>query len=203
MKIPVNKTEKEVLEEIDRIVNILAYKFKFGYYDVEDIKQEGRIEGIKALDKYDENLPLPNFLYSHIRNRLTNLIRDKYHRNDPPCKMCHGVNQGHTEHKDGKFCEQYIIWKNRNERKANLVCPTDISNIDDTEEKNTKVPDSVSDNLIKKEVFDLIDLKLPVSLRADYLKLRSGVNIPKIRKDLIVKTIKDFLTDEEIDDLYG
>lgn len=197
-----NYTEEQILQEIEKIVNILAHNFTFGYYDLDDIKQEGRIEGIKALERYDEDLPLANFLCVHIRNRLINIIRNKYHRNDPPCKSCYGSIQGETQHVDGKYCAKFLAWKSRNARKAGLVCPADLSNIDDTSEETTKINSTVSEDFAKQEIWDMIDLKLPSFMRADYLKLKAGISIPKNRRDAVIKKIREFLTMDEIDEIY-
>lgn len=193
MFIPEGKTEEEVIETIKRLVNTIAPKFVFGYYSLDDIKQEAFIKAIEALEDYNPKLPLANFLSVHIRNRLRNLIRDKYHRNDPPCKTCHNCVNGQTQHSNGKYCEKYLAWKNLNADKAGIVCPLDISNIDDTEESNTKLIDNVTNELCKEEIFDIVDEKLPAYLRADYLKLKAGIQVNKTRKDLVLKKIREIL----------
>src|SRR5947208_703774 len=89
MHLPPNKTEAQVVEAIEKAVGMLAPSFAFGIYDVEDIRQEARIFAIEALPRYDGVRPLENFLYSHVKNRLINLRRDKFRRADAPCKACH------------------------------------------------------------------------------------------------------------------
>ena len=49
MQVPKGLTEEEVLEIISRAVAYLAPSFKFGYFDIEDMKQEGTIFSIEAL----------------------------------------------------------------------------------------------------------------------------------------------------------
>lgn len=193
MFIPEGKTEQEVIDAIQRVINIVAPQFVFGYYSLEDIKQEAFIKALEALKDYNPQLPLENFLSVHIRNRLKNLIRDKYHRNDPPCKACHNCINGQTQHSDGKYCEKYLAWKNLNASKAGLVTPLDISNIDDTQENNTKLPDNVVEKLSSEEIFEIINEKLPAYLRADYLKMKAGINVSKTRKDLVLKKIREIL----------
>ena len=65
-------TEKEVTETITKIANRYAYKFQFGYYTPDDIRQEAFIIAMDALDRYDESRPLENFLAVHVKNRLNN-----------------------------------------------------------------------------------------------------------------------------------
>lgn len=202
LKIPAGLTEEMLLKRIDAVINNLAHNYVFGYYDLDDIKQEARIFVLKEFHRYDESRPLENFVYTIAKTRLINLIRNKYHRSDPPCKNCHGEIDGQTQHDNGKYCEKYLAWKKRNADKAGLVNALDISNIDDTEESNTKLPDQISENIAKTEIFNLIDVKLPASMRADYLKMWAGLSINKVRRDAIIKTIRDFLTNEEIDDIY-
>ena len=88
LNLPEGVTEQEFVDMVNGIANQLCDKFKFGYYDREDIKQECYIQAIDALDRYDTNRPLVNFLWSHIRNRLCNLKRDKYFRLEKPCDKC-------------------------------------------------------------------------------------------------------------------
>src|SRR5437763_58309 len=102
MNFPHGLTEDVVLAAIDNAVNVLARSFRFGIYDVEDIKQEARIMGLEAVPRWDRKRPLENFLYSHIRNRLINFKRNKFRRNDPPCPKCH---QG-VPHEHGPLCEK-------------------------------------------------------------------------------------------------
>src|SRR5690348_1481836 len=111
MTVPPGMTEAEVLEAIEKAVNALASSFTFGIYDIDDIKQQGRLYALQALatEKYDPSRPLPNFLYAHIRNRLINLKRDKLHRNDPPCKECAS---GEPCQPDG-HCKKFLEWRKR------------------------------------------------------------------------------------------
>lgn len=194
-------TQEQILNIIDDAVNKLAGKYSFGYYDIEDIKQEGRILGMACLEDYDNKRPLSNFIFCHIRNRLTNLIRDKFHRNDPPCKICHNAIEGATAHKDGKICEKYTKWKNLNNTKAGIVCPKDLQNIDDTCESNTRLPDDTGEAMSREELYSLIDLKLPSKYRADYLKMKEGLSVPKSRKDHIIKEIQSILMEHEVLDI--
>src|SRR5690348_9353769 len=93
MKLPdgIKYSEAEVLDIIERVVKTLAAKFRFGYHEIEDMKQYGILCAIKVLsepNKYDVTKPLENFLYTHIRNRFINYKRDNYMRSEVPCKTC-------------------------------------------------------------------------------------------------------------------
>ena len=80
MKIPKGMTEAEVLAVINKICDRYAYKFQFGYFEPDDIRQEAFIIAVDALDRYEEGRPLENFLAVHVKNRLNNFKRDKYYR---------------------------------------------------------------------------------------------------------------------------
>jgi hypothetical protein len=76
---------KPTQEQLDIIISIakkLAPKYRFAYYDISDIEQEGILLGLDALNRWDGVRPLENFIFTHIRNRLGTLKRDKYYRLD-------------------------------------------------------------------------------------------------------------------------
>lgn len=200
MRVPNGYTEEQVLAIIETIVNKLAYSYKFGYYDVDDIKQEGRILAIEVLNKevFDNTRPLENFLYTHLRNRYSTLKRDKFSRLQSPCpscpffdpnnlKSCHG-NQC-SAFADKMECTKWAIWINRNAAKRNLVEPLDISNINGENEKNMESRDSIGNGVELKEITEVINAKLDVKLRADYLRMKSGVKLPKHRASKVKKAV--------------
>lgn len=78
MKIPDGMTEIQVIDQINIVVNRISPKYTFRDYDVEDIKQEAFMICIDALERYDTNRPLENFLSVHLSNRLKNFVRDNF-----------------------------------------------------------------------------------------------------------------------------
>jgi len=82
MKIPRNMTEKQVMDQIHAVVNRIAPKYTFQGYEIDDIKQEAFLICMDALDRYDPQRPLENFLSVHLSNRLKNFIRDNYYVKD-------------------------------------------------------------------------------------------------------------------------
>lgn len=195
-------TEKQVLAEIQSVVSKLATKFSFGIYDKDDIKQEATIIAIKSLEKYDpQKSPLSKFLYVHVRNRLTNLIRDEFHRNDPPCKLCHQAINSFTQHKDGKFCKKYLGWKRRNNAKASLAQPSSIQNyVDEEGEINLGAIEIDNSN---QEIIDIIDLKISSENRKYFLQMLAGVSVSPYRKKQLVDEIRDILTLDEIEKILS
>ena len=86
--IPNGMTEKQVIQIINNIANRLAGKFKFGYHDLEDMKQQARLFAWEGMENYDGIRPLENFLWTHVRNRLYNFKRNNFGRPDKPCDSC-------------------------------------------------------------------------------------------------------------------
>jgi DNA-directed RNA polymerase specialized sigma24 family protein len=82
MKIPKNMTEQQVIDQINIVVNRIAPKYIFGTYGIDDIKQEAFIICMDALERYDPERPLENFLSVHLSNRLKNFVRDNYYTKD-------------------------------------------------------------------------------------------------------------------------
>jgi len=64
------------------VVNRIAPKYIFGTYGIDDIKQEAFIICMDALERYDPERPLENFLSVHLSNRLKNFVRDNYYTKD-------------------------------------------------------------------------------------------------------------------------
>lgn len=78
MKTPANMTEEETVGHINKVVNRISPKYVFYGYTLDDIKQESFLICMDALDRYDNNRPLENFLSVHLSNRLKNFVRDNH-----------------------------------------------------------------------------------------------------------------------------
>ena len=78
MKIPKGLTEKQVIDQINIVVNRIAPRYTFYGYTADDIKQESFIICMEALNRYDQKRPLENFLSVNLSNRLKNFVRDNY-----------------------------------------------------------------------------------------------------------------------------
>ena len=198
MQIPKGMTEEEVLLAIENVVNSLARNFKFGYFDVDDMKQQGRMYALQGIDNYNPDIgPLENFLRSHVRNRYLNLKRNKLTRHQPPCVECpfYDPKLLKSENKCSEFvdkreCDKFAGWEDRNFAKKHLVEPLDISNIKDERENNMRKSEDIAGKLDLIELRDLIDAKLPVCYRADYNRMCSGVHDPKQQRIKIIDEIK-------------
>ena len=203
MQIPKGMTEKDVLQAIENVVNSLARSFKFGYFDVDDMKQQGRMYALQGIENYKPEIgPLENFLRSHVRNRYLNLKRNKLTRHQPPCVECPFYDPKLLKSKnkcaefvDKRECDKFAGWEDRNFAKRNLVEPLDISNIKDERERNMRRHEDVGNDMDLRELKSLIDAKLPVCYRADYNRMCSGVHVPKQQRLKIIETIKMIISE--------
>lgn len=172
-------SDEEFIEVFNKVTKKLIYKFKFGYHEAEDMKQQAAIFALEALEKYDHKRPLENFLWTHIRNRLFNFKRDKYQRPDKPCLTCPLYDpklkcstSGCAEYSNKLDCDLYQSWINRNERKKNLNQLTSIANNYDLSSSFDLINDASN-----KEIVDLLDANLSYKYREIFLKLRHGEKV--------------------------
>ena len=75
---PKDMTEQEVVDQITKVCDRIAPKYTFYGYTTDDIKQESFMICMEALNRYDENRPLENFLSVNLSNRLKNFVRDNH-----------------------------------------------------------------------------------------------------------------------------
>lgn len=122
------------MEAVESACNRLAYKFRFGYHELEDMKQEAFIFTVEAIrdGKWDESRPLNNFVYVHIHNRFFNFKRKYYQRLSPPCEKCPLKAYRAEDDKCLAYelkddCKWYRAWTNRNERKKQLMHTVELT----------------------------------------------------------------------------
>ena len=198
--LPVGMTEEKLVEILERVAGGLSRKFRFGYHTVEDIKQRGIELGLIAIDdrSYDSSMPLENFLWRHIHNRLCNDKRNKYERLDKPCLKCPwkaydpdllNSSSGCTKHCELKDCKPYLEWIKRNSQKKNLM-------------GNAESLVEVTDRDSKEHYQDIvliIEDQLPVEFREDYLRMKHGDKISRTRHAELTKAITELLEENKVD----
>lgn len=202
MRIPEGMSEGEVLATIDKVCSRLAYKYTFAFYDYEDIKQQGFIEAIKSLEKYEPTLPLENFLWKCVKNGLYNFKRNNYTRHDKPCNSCPlsayvKKTDLCTAFKEKAECSYYSSWQEKNDRKRNVITPSHLSNIVDYDISNNE-QDSVVDTSSYREVVKIIDDNMPVDCRREWLKLKAGEKLHKCDLNKIKYEIRQILKENNI-----
>lgn len=190
-------TEEDFVKALDSISKKLIYKFKFGYHEVEDMKQQAAIFAMEGLEHYDSSRPLENFLWTHVRNRLFNFKRDNYFRPDNVCAKCplYDPENKYSTNQCKKFidkndCEIYRAAQERNNMKKNIVKPCSIEY--DHESKNDLLGDIGNDEILK-----IIESKISIKYRETYLRLKGGSKVSKQDLLKLREHIHDILNIEE------
>lgn len=165
MKLPENVTEQEFVEIVQRIAKRISHRYVFTSYEPCDIEQEAFLIAVEGLDRYNSSKPLENFLYVHINNRLKNLKRKVYYR----------IETGEAQ--KIQDVKRHIL---------------EAVDIDATQNASN---DCISSEANIKEILNLIDEKLPSSLRGDYLRIKNKGKITKARKNKVVKAIDNIIGD--------
>lgn len=178
----------ETIKIIQRIAKKIAPKFTFGYYDTEDIEQECFLFAYEGLKNYKEEFgSLESFLYTHLTNRLKNLLRNNYLRQDFTCRYCDGIDP---------HCKHCLSRKWKFEQKKHIMEPIDLENIGGQVEENTYIQPNFYTDLLHKEIFSIINDNLELHLRHDFLKMKEGSYVPKQRREYILRKIRNILIDE-------
>jgi len=193
-------SEEDFLNVVNIISKKLAYKFKFGYHNIDDMKQQISIFALEGLKNYDNKRPLENFLWTHVRNRLFNYKRDNYQRPDKPCLSCplHDPSlsnsiSGCLQFSDKNDCDAYTHWNKRNFSKKNLMYLTTIDEVKDY--GNTFQADNLSilDNISNSEIIDILEEKLIDEHRTIYLKMKDGSKVSRSDTQKLLSKIKEII----------
>ena len=201
MFIPDGYSESELIKIIDGVLDNLCHTFSFGYYDSDDMRQEGFIMAMEALPKYSTefNTTLATFLTGHIKKRFINLKRNKLYRVEPPCSTCQYYSKKHKfceKYNEHSLCRKWVAWSERNEAKRNLAEGCDSTNsVSDDEHDHDYV-----NTLYAGELRTYIDKKMPMRLMSKYRQHLDGVTIAKKDRDEVICEIKRIanLFDSEI-----
>lgn len=159
------KTQQEtILKVIDRI----APKYVFGYYELDDIKQESYIICLEGLQKYDKTRPFENFISKHLSNRLKTLIRDKYSRSNIESE------------KHGQL----------NQSKKNLM------DLKSNEGQPKMCEDNTLEKMLTEEAMETLMRELPPSMRNNFYRLANGVSIQSAKKTALFNKVKEILGED-------
>ena len=193
-------TEKQVIQIINNIANRLAAKFKFGYHELEDMKQQARLFAWEGLENFDGIRPLENFLWTHVRNRLYNFKRNNFGRPDKPCDSCpffdisfeNVKGYGCKAYDNHEECDLYMGWLKRNTTKRNIMNTAQL-------DLDIRQSDAVEDKLDKKHIFNLVDRSIPVHYREDWIRFINNLKLSKIKREAITQIIIGILKENNID----
>ena len=158
---PTPQQQEIILKVIDRI----APKYTFSYYELDDIKQESFIICLEAVEKYDNSRPFENFISKHLSNRLKTLIRDKYSRSNIESEKHEKLNQS----------------------KKNLM---DLKSVDGS----YKIyEDDIIERMSTSEAIQTLMRELPPSMRNNFYRLANGVSIQSSKKQALFEKVKELL----------
>ena len=157
---------------IEKVISRTAPKYTFGYYEVDDIKQESYIICLDAMKNYDNNRPLENFLSKHLSNRLKDLKRNKYFRHNV-------INESHAK---------------LNESKKNLMDLKQFCQIAEYDHPLDDFP--FEEKLSTEEALELVMESIPPSLRNDFLRMANGVSIQSNKRKNVIDAIKEILGED-------
>ena len=161
---PTPQQQEIILKVIDRI----APKYTFSYYELDDIKQESFIICLEAVEKYDNSRPFENFISKHLSNRLKTLIRDKYSRSNIESEKHEKLNQS----------------------KKNLM---DLKSVDGS----YKIyEDDIIERMSTSEAIQTLMRELPPSMRNNFYRLANGVSIQSSKKQALFDKIKEILGED-------
>jgi len=199
--IPQGMTEEQVVQIINNISNRLANKFKFGYHDIDDMKQQARLFAWEGIENYDGVRPLENFLWTHVRNRLYNFKRNNFGRPDKPCDSCPYFDIAHENDKgypckaydDHEECDLYMGWLKRNTAKRNIMNTAQL-------DLEVRQSDAIEEMLDKKQMFNLIDKSIPVHYREDWIRFINNLKLSKAKRESLVSIIVGILKENKIDE---
>lgn len=191
MSLPHSVPESEFLAATSHIAKVLYPKFGSVHGTADDFAQQVALWALEASPKFDPAVgTFGAFAYRHARNRAMNALRDRVSRRDPPCASCHAG----TPCRDSAHCPAYGRWFERNRTKANLNRPLSLCETADAGERPAREP--TAEALAKgQELAALIDRRLPVEFRADYLRLLAGETVPKPRRERVQRAVRDVLDD--------
>jgi len=159
------------------------------------MKQQAALFAWQGLDNYDDVRPLENFLWVHVRNRLYNFKRNNYARPDKPCDNCPlnaYVNHECTAFANMMDCEYYAKWFERNQVKKNLMSTKEHDDYFDRDD----IP--IEDKILSKEIYELINSNMPITMREDWIRYINKVKLPKSKRELLFEKILDILKENGI-----
>jgi hypothetical protein len=195
---PTQISNDYLVEVIDRIAKSISRKFKFGYFDEDDIHQQIALFSLEAIKRYNGVDNLFTFLYTHAHNRLINMKRDKFFRLSPPCNKCKHSLCSKTGQLCKKFndmgeCKVYAKWLRRNEMKRNIAAPISLASVTFEEYDALTIEDNKDDEIDYRDFLQKIEDKIPLNMRGLFLKLKYNTFLTKGEKNKLRQIIEEIL----------
>lgn len=177
---------EKVIEAVNKFAGYLASVYKFGFYEIDDLKQEAMVRAFQAMNNgtYDDSKDLDQYLFMTVKNHFKNIHRKYRQQNKPPCLTCplydpnfkSSLNQC-SEYADKNDCQPFNEFINKYENRQSLLQPSDITSISD-EDKNELVIDyNLLEDLAQTELYDYVDRNIAPLVRNDFLRMIAGVKL--------------------------
>lgn len=166
MIIPSGYSESGVLHTFTVVINRIAPRYTFYGYAVQDIKQEAFMICMDALERFDPKRGIPLENFASVH--LSNRLKN--------------------------FVRDHHIYQEQNDDRIKIVQPGQLDNDNLIVDGREHELDN-EERIDYKELSNLINKKLPASMRADYLKMQSDVYISKNRRDEIIAEITAIVKD--------
>ena len=90
------------------------------------------------------------------------------------------------------------MWYDKNQTRKNVLLPIGLQYVAREDNKLVEDDRNPANIAANKEIFELIDRALPVSMRGDYLKMKAGIKVGKAREEEILAKIRSLLNDRGI-----
>lgn len=188
--LPPGISEEKFISIVNDIVSKLSRKLLLVSHDMSDIRQQGWVLALEGVAKFDPNTQpdkpleqaLENFLRVHVINRLKSYRRDRLGSSEKPTSP-----------------KSLLSWERRMQARRNILYPVDVYSL----KQEIYFHDATIEDTHYRDLTQLIQQKLPVALRNDFLRMCDGVRIPKSRQTKVRAAIASIIdwkvTNEEID----
>lgn len=194
----------KVVEIVEEFSGYLGQIYKFGFYELEDMKQEAVLRCLEALNNnnYDETKSLKQYLFMVVKNHFKNLLRKYRQKNEPPCLTCPFFDAAmkSSDNQCTKFinkndCKEFSEFQKKCSVRESILSPHDIGSLSEIEKEQLTVEYDILENMADTELYLYIDEHLKPYLRSDFLRLLSGINIKEENKKIIQREVALIIRD--------
>lgn len=177
---------EKIIEAVEKFSSYLASVYKFGFYEIDDLKQEAMVRAFQAMNNgtYDESKDLDQYLFMTVKNHFKNIHRKYRQQNKPPCLTCPLYDPGFksslnqcVEYADKNDCEPFNSFNNKYKNRLSLLQPSDIATISEDDKNQLVIEYNLLEDLSQTELFDYVDKNISPEIRGDFLRMLSGVKI--------------------------
>lgn len=204
---------EKVIEAVEKFSGYLASVYKFGFFEIDDLKQEAMVRAFQVVNNgtYDESKDLDQYLFTAVKNHFKNIHRKYRQKNEPPCLTCPLFDPGFKsslnqcrEYADKNDCEPFNSFNNKYKNRQSLLQPADIASISETDKEQLVIEYNLLDDLAQTELYDYVDKNISPEIRSDFLRMLSGIkisseNTKRVQKEIALILINGgFHIDEDI-----